>query len=193
MGLIEGFRVNILEVIGKDNLYTFGQYFYPLDLADDPITFAELKRQLRDSRMVHSEPWLDSLSDDIGFLFCFGISSGSAFYMLKGMYNSPKGERLIRGSQALRMNAPRFASNCAIWGGLYSVFESSMTYVRQKDDPWNNILSAAAASGFLKMRQGLGPASRSALFFGAAVALLEGWEIMDNKATSNVQSQLDKK
>ncbi|XP_022858983.1 chlorophyll a-b binding protein 3, chloroplastic-like [Olea europaea var. sylvestris] len=42
-GLVEGFRINILEVIGKDNLYSDGQYLYPLGLADDFITFADLK------------------------------------------------------------------------------------------------------------------------------------------------------
>ncbi|CAA3021575.1 Hypothetical predicted protein, partial [Olea europaea subsp. europaea] len=50
--------------------------------------------------MVRSRPWHDYLVDYTGNLFFFGIVCGPAFYMLNGMYNSPKGERLIWGLQA---------------------------------------------------------------------------------------------
>ncbi|CAI9778331.1 unnamed protein product [Fraxinus pennsylvanica] len=138
------------------------------------------------SRMVCDKPWFDRLLDQTVDYFRFGIVGGSAFNMLKGMYNSPKGERLIRGLQAVRMNAPRFGSRCAAFGGLSSVLESSMIHVRQKDDPWNSILSDAAAAGLLKMRRcrGLGPASRSALIFGSGMALLEGYLIVKNRVQS---------
>ncbi|CAA3015440.1 mitochondrial import inner membrane translocase subunit TIM17-2-like [Olea europaea subsp. europaea] len=109
--------------------------------------------------------------------------------MLKGMYNSPKGECLIRGSQAVRLYAPRWASYSAAWGGLSSVFRSSMINVRQKDDAWTSILLEVATIGFLNMRQGLGPTSRSALIVGSAMALFEGYlNIVENKVASNVQS-----
>ncbi|CAA3020854.1 mitochondrial import inner membrane translocase subunit TIM17-2-like [Olea europaea subsp. europaea] len=106
--------------------------------------------------MNRGKPWFEHLVDDTGELFGYGTVSGSAFYMLKGMYNSPKGECLSRGLQAVRMNVPRFASNFGIFGGLSSVLESSMIYARQKDDPWNSILASAASFGFLRMRRGIG-------------------------------------
>ncbi|KAL4278054.1 hypothetical protein GQ457_03G023790 [Hibiscus cannabinus] len=44
MGLVEGFYINDLLGVGEgNNLYPGGQYFDPLGLADDPVTFAELK------------------------------------------------------------------------------------------------------------------------------------------------------
>ncbi|XP_010267135.1 PREDICTED: mitochondrial import inner membrane translocase subunit TIM17-2-like [Nelumbo nucifera] len=134
------------------------------------------------------EPCPDRILDDIGGAFGMGAVGGSAFHFLKGIYNSPKGERLIGGSQAVRMNAPRVGGSFAVWGGLFSVFDCSMVYIRQKEDPWNSIFAGAATGGFLQMRQGLGAASRSALFGGVLLALIEGAGIMLNKVLSVPQN-----
>ncbi|OVA12489.1 Mitochondrial inner membrane translocase subunit Tim17/Tim22/Tim23/peroxisomal protein PMP24 [Macleaya cordata] len=130
------------------------------------------------------EPCPDRILDDIGGAFGMGAVGGSAFHFLKGIYNSPKGERLIGGTQAVRMNAPRVGGSFAVWGGLFSAFDCTMVYVRQKEDPWNSIFAGAATGGFLQMRQGLGAASRSALFGGCLLALIEGAGIMLNKVLS---------
>ncbi|XP_010249487.1 PREDICTED: mitochondrial import inner membrane translocase subunit TIM17-2-like [Nelumbo nucifera] len=134
------------------------------------------------------EPCPDRILDDIGGAFGMGGVGGSAFHFLKGIYNSPKGERVVGGSQAVRMNAPRVGGSFAVWGGLFSVFDCSMVYIRQKEDPWNSIFAGAATGGFLQMRQGLGAASRSALFGGVLLALIEGAGIMLNKVLSAPQN-----
>ncbi|KAL0333840.1 UNVERIFIED_CONTAM: Mitochondrial import inner membrane translocase subunit TIM17-2 [Sesamum calycinum] len=133
------------------------------------------------------EPCPDRILDDIGGAFGMGAVGGSAFHFLKGVYNSPKGTRLVGGSQAVRMNAPRIGGSFAVWGGLFSAFDCSMVYVRQKEDPWNSIIAGAATGGFLQMRQGMGAASRSALFGGVLLALIEGAGIMLNKVMSAPQ------
>ncbi|KAL3650783.1 hypothetical protein CASFOL_007186 [Castilleja foliolosa] len=127
------------------------------------------------------EPCPDRILDDIGGAFGMGAVGGAAFHFLKGTYNSPKGERLIGGSQAVRMNAPRVGGSFAVWGGLFSTFDCTMVYLRQKEDPWNSIIAGAATGGFLQMRQGMGAASRSAVFGGVLLALIEGAGIMLNK------------
>ncbi|KAI7994409.1 Mitochondrial import inner membrane translocase subunit TIM17-2 [Camellia lanceoleosa] len=86
------------------------------------------------------------------------------------------------------MNAPRVGGSFAVWGGLFSTFDCTMVYVRQKEDPWNSIIAGAATGGFLQMRQGLGAASRSALFGGVLLALIEGAGIMLNKVMSAQQN-----
>ncbi|EPS61913.1 hypothetical protein M569_12878 [Genlisea aurea] len=134
------------------------------------------------------EPCPDRILDDIGGAFGMGAVGGSAFHFLKGIYNSPKGERFLGGSQAVRMNAPRVGGSFAVWGGLFSTFDCSMVYVRQKEDPWNSIIAGAATGGFLQMRQGPGAASRSALFGGVLLALIEGAGIMLNKFMSSQQN-----
>ncbi|XP_047329259.1 mitochondrial import inner membrane translocase subunit TIM17-2-like [Impatiens glandulifera] len=134
------------------------------------------------------EPCPDRILDDIGGAFGMGAVGGAAFHYLKGTYNSPKGERVVGGYQAMRMNAPRVGGSFAVWGGLFSTFDCTMVYVRQKEDPWNSIIAGAATGGFLQMRQGLGAASRSALFGGVLLGLIEGAGIMLNKILSAQQN-----
>ncbi|KAF4351293.1 mitochondrial import inner membrane translocase subunit TIM17-2 [Cannabis sativa] len=133
------------------------------------------------------EPCPDRILDDIGGAFGMGAVGGSAFHFLKGVYNSPQGARLVGGSQAVRMNAPRVGGSFAVWGGLFSAFDCTMVYVRQKEDPWNSIIAGAATGGFLQMRQGFRAASRSAAFGGVLLALIEGAGIMLNKVLSQQQ------
>ncbi|KAK4261724.1 hypothetical protein QN277_004682 [Acacia crassicarpa] len=133
------------------------------------------------------EPCPDRILDDIGGAFGMGAVGGSAFHFIKGLYNSPKGSRLIGGSQAVRLNAPRVGGSFAVWGGLFSTFDCTMVYLRQKEDPWNSIIAGAATGGFLSMRQGLGASARSAAFGGILLAMIEGAGIMLNKFLSAQQ------
>nr|GLL27734.1 mitochondrial import inner membrane translocase subunit TIM17-1-like [Ipomoea trifida] len=130
------------------------------------------------------EPCPDRILDDVGGAFGMGAVGGSAFHFVKGLYNSPNGARMIGATQAVRMNAPRIGGSFAVWGGLFSVFDCSMVYVRQKEDPWNSIVAGAATGGVLSLRQGLGASARSAAFGGVLLALIEGAGIMLNKITS---------
>ncbi|XP_065850486.1 mitochondrial import inner membrane translocase subunit TIM17-2-like [Euphorbia lathyris] len=134
------------------------------------------------------EPCPDRILDDIGGAFGMGAVGGAAFHFIKGTYNSPAGARIIGGTQAVRMNAPRVGGSFAVWGGLFSAFDCTMVYARQKEDPWNSIFAGAATGGFLAMRQGLGASARSAVFGGVLLALIEGAGIMLNKVMSAQQS-----
>ncbi|KAL1209972.1 Mitochondrial import inner membrane translocase subunit TIM17-2 [Cardamine amara subsp. amara] len=127
------------------------------------------------------EPCPDRILDDIGGAFGMGAVGGAAFHFIKGSYNSPVGGRFVGGTQAVSMNAPRVGGSFAVWGGLFSTFDCSMVYLRQKEDPWNSIIAGAATGGFLSMRQGFGAASRSAVFGGVLLAMIEGAGIMLNK------------
>ncbi|CAI8616746.1 unnamed protein product [Vicia faba] len=133
------------------------------------------------------EPCPDRILDDIGGAFGMGAVGGSAFHFLKGLYNSPKGSRFVGASQAVRLNAPRVGGSFAVWGGLFSSFDCTMVYLRQKEDPWNSIFAGAATGGFLSMRQGLVASGRSAAFGGVLLALIEGAGIMLNKVLSAQQ------
>lgn len=135
------------------------------------------------------EPCPDRILDDVGGAFGMGAVGGSAFHFIKGLYNSPKGERCLGAAQAVRMNAPRIGGGFAVWGGLFSTFDCSLVYLRQKEDPWNSIIAGAATGGLLQMRQGLRASSRSALVGGTLLALIEGAGIMLNKFMSAQQQE----
>ncbi|KAL1292655.1 hypothetical protein HN51_053222 [Arachis hypogaea] len=135
------------------------------------------------------EPCPDRILDDIGGAFGMGAVGGSGFHFIKGFFNSPKGSRLVGASQAMRLNAPRLGGGFAVWGGLFSTFDCTLVYVRQKEDPWNSIMSGFAAGGFLAMRQGPAAAMRSALFGGILLALFEGAGIMVNKVIYAPQAE----
>ncbi|XP_050368012.1 mitochondrial import inner membrane translocase subunit TIM17-2-like [Argentina anserina] len=134
------------------------------------------------------EPCPDRILDDVGGAFGMGAVGGGAWHFFKGIYNSPSGTRLAGGAQAVRMNSPRVGGSFAVWGGLFSTFDCTMVYLRQKEDPWNSIISGAATGGFLSMRQGMGATARSALMGGVLLSLIEGAGIMLNKFTEHQQN-----
>ncbi|MCO5579899.1 hypothetical protein L7F22_033764 [Adiantum nelumboides] len=132
------------------------------------------------------EPCPDRILDDVGGAFGMGAVGGSAFHFIKGSKNSPKGERLLGGFQAVRMNAPRVGGSFAVWGGIFSTFDCSAVYLRQKEDPWNSIFAGAATGGFLQLRHGTRSATRSAIFGGVLLALIEGAGLMINRMLANM-------
>jgi import inner membrane translocase subunit TIM17 len=132
------------------------------------------------------EPCPDRILDDIGGAFSMGAVGGSAWHFIRGMKNSPRGERILGGTQAVRINAPRIGGSFAVWGGLFSTFDCSMVYLRQKEDPWNSIAAGAATGGFLQLRAGMRSSARSAVFGGVLLALIEGAGIMLNRLTANM-------
>ncbi|KAH9312747.1 hypothetical protein KI387_027782, partial [Taxus chinensis] len=136
------------------------------------------------------EPCPDRILGDMGGAFGMGAVGGSAFHFIKGLRNSPKGERFFGGVQAARMNAPGIGGRFGVWGGLFSVCDCSLVFARQKEDPWNSIIAGAATGGFLEMRKGFRAAGKSALVGGVLLALIEGAGIMLNRIVSENQQQM---
>lgn len=62
------------------------------------------------------------------------------------------------------------------------MFDCSLAYMRQKEDPWNAIMSGALTGGVLAARGGMGVAVRSAAFGGVLLALIEGLNIAITRA-----------
>ncbi|KAL3624063.1 hypothetical protein CASFOL_032879 [Castilleja foliolosa] len=80
--------------------------------AEPPPNFA------LNARMGIPESFQVHIFDNIVRSFAVGAVGGSAFHFLKGIHSSPKGARLVGGSQAVRMNAPRIGGSFAVWAGL---------------------------------------------------------------------------
>eukprot|EP00475_Leptophrys_vorax_P003794 TRINITY_DN12217_c0_g2_i1.p1 TRINITY_DN12217_c0_g2~~TRINITY_DN12217_c0_g2_i1.p1 ORF type:complete len:282 (+),score=-27.73 TRINITY_DN12217_c0_g2_i1:69-914(+) len=130
------------------------------------------------------EPCPDRILDDVGGAFAMGALGGSAWHFIRGAKNSPRGERLLGGTQAVRLNGPRIGGSFAVWGGLFSTFDCSLVYLRQKEDPWNSIAAGFLTGGFLQLRAGPRSALQSAIFGGCILGLIEGAGIMLNRLTA---------
>lgn len=55
---------------------------------------------------------------------------------------------------AIKERSPIVAGNFAVWGGMFSTIDCSLVYMRQKEDPWNSIMSGALTGGILAARNG---------------------------------------
>lgn len=56
---------------------------------------------------------------------------------------------------AMKERSPIVGGNFAVWGGMFSTIDCSLVYVRQKEDPWNSIMSGALTGGILAARNGI--------------------------------------
>lgn len=53
---------------------------------------------------------------------------------------------------AVKERAPIIGGNFAVWGGMFSTIDCTLVYLRQKEDPWNSIISGFATGGILAAR-----------------------------------------
>lgn len=120
------------------------------------------------------EPCPFRILEDMGGGFCMGAIGGSIFHLFRGARNNPVGERLQGGLYAARARGPITGGSFAVWGGLYSSFDCTFSAIRQKEDPWNSILSGAATGGVLAARAGPKAALRNAVVGGVLLGLIEG-------------------
>ena len=121
-------------------------------------------------------PW--RILDDVGGAFAMGAVGGTLWHSVKGWRNSPRGERWLGMSHAVKSRAPVLGGNFGVWGGLFSSFDCTLAAVRHKEDPWNSIISGAATGGVLAARAGRKAMAKNALIGGVLLALIEGLGIM---------------
>ena len=91
---------------------------------------------------------------------------------------APAGARLAGSMSAVTARAPVLGGQFAVWGGLFACCDCTLTAVRQKEDPWNSILSGATTGGLLAARAGPQAMASAAVVGGVLLALIEGMGIM---------------
>lgn len=156
-------------------------------MASDPSTGRPRSAPVDHGR----EPCPDRILDDIGGAFGMGAVGGGLWHLVKGLRNSPSGQRFRGGVEAIRREAPRLGGSFAIWGGLFSTFDCTLVFLRQKEDPWNSIGAGALTGGILQLRSGLRSAARSAAFGGVLLAMIEGLGIILTKMSSPPTPRMD--
>jgi len=111
-----------------------------------------------------------------------GNIGGGMWHAIKGARMAPSGARLAGSLSAVQARAPILGGQFAVWGCLFACCDCSLTAVRQKEDPWNSIVSGAATGGILAARAGPRAVVQAAAVGGVLLALIEGMGIMLTKA-----------
>ena len=122
----------------------------------------------------HRAPCPGRIFEDLGVGFSIGCIGGSLWYFLKGMWNAPRRQRIMGGLLHVRNRAPFLGGSFAMWGGVFSSIDCLMIYYRQKDDPWNAVVSGFMTGGVLAIRGGLSMAFKNAAIGGLILLLIEG-------------------
>lgn len=138
----------------------------------------------RQSGMADREPCPWRIVDDVGGAFCMGNIGGGLWHSIKGARMAPAGARLAGSLSSVQARAPVLGGQFAVWGGLFACCDCTLTAVRQKEDPWNSIISGAATGGLLAARAGPRAMASAAAVGGVLLALIEGMGIMFTKMTA---------
>lgn len=112
--------------------------------------------------------------DDVGGAFALGAGGGTIWHLVKGWRNSPRGERMLGMTTAVKVRAPVLGGNFAVWGLLFSSFDCTLVGIRKKEDPWNSITAGACTSGLLAIRAGRKAVAKNFVIGGVLLALIEG-------------------
>lgn len=136
-------------------------------------------------------PW--RIIDDCGGAFSMGLIGGGFFNMISGARNAPAGlnRRLLGGVIKVKERAPILGGQFAAWGICFSSFDCTFAYIRQKEDPWNSIMSGAAAGAVMVARQGTKNMIGSAIIGGVLLGLIEGMGILMNSFASQAYRPMD--
>ena len=132
----------------------------------------------RQSGLADREPCPWRIVDDVGGAFAMGAIGGGLWHVIKGARMAPAGARMAGSISAVTARAPVLGGQFGVWGGLFACCDCTLTAVRQKEDPWNSIISGATTGGLLAARAGPQAMASAAMVGGVLLALIEGMGIM---------------
>ena len=93
--------------------------------------------------------------DDFGIGFCLGSAMGFCGAFIKGAWHAPKREKFFGGIRLAVKRSPLFATNFALWAGIFGIGQCSLLHLTGNDSVMNQVISGAMAGGLLNMRGGL--------------------------------------
>ena len=85
--------------------------------------------------------------------------------------------------------APTLGGNFAVWGGLFAVYDCSLSKLRHKEDSWNAITAGALTGGTLAARAGGKAMMINAFIGGALLAFIEGISVLVSRQSSESPAQ----
>mmetsp|Transcript_21277 Transcript_21277/g.31664 ORF Transcript_21277/g.31664 Transcript_21277/m.31664 type:complete len:176 (+) Transcript_21277:27-554(+) len=123
---------------------------------------------------MERDPCPKRIWTDMGGAFTMGAVAGSLMHGYKGARNAPRGDKLRGLFRGIRVKAPMLGGQFAVWGGCFSTFDCSLSYIRGTEDQWNSISAGAFTGALLAARQGLKAAVGAGIAGGLILGIMEG-------------------
>ena len=122
-----------------------------------------------------------------------GLIGGALFNGIQGARHAPTGlnRRFFGAVVRTKERAPVLGGQFAAWGLCFATFDCTFAHLRQKEDPWNSIMSGAAAGAVMAARQGPKHMAGSALVGAVLLGLIEGVGIMLNRMMAESYRPMD--
>ena len=92
--------------------------------------------------------------DDFGIGFCQGSALGFMGAFVKGAWHSPRREKFFGGIRLATKRSPLFATNFALWAGIFGIGQCGLQSLTGTDSAMNQVISGAMAGGILNCRGG---------------------------------------
>ncbi|XP_044008606.1 mitochondrial import inner membrane translocase subunit Tim17-B-like [Aphidius gifuensis] len=129
--------------------------------------------------------------EDTGGAFALGLIGGGLFQGIQGFRNAPSGlnKRFIGSITAIKTRSPMLAGSFAMWGATFASVECTLIHYRQKEDPWNTIMSGTITGAILATRSGVGAMAASAVFGGVLLSLMEVIGVFTTRKNAEVFKQ----
>ena len=119
-------------------------------------------------------PFPGNITYHISDSFLTGYSVGSIFYFIKGVYISPKNNRIKGGIKFIKDRAKKLGGNFALWSLLYSLSYNGISKFRKKNDILNNTFAGFSTGFIMSFRNGWKNSFKSGLTSTAFLLFVEG-------------------
>ena len=118
-------------------------------------------------------PYPAKIFYDIGDSFITGISLGSVYYLIKGLYMSEKKHKIKGALKLITNKAPIVGGNFAWWSLIYNLSYYSALTLRKKNDIINPLIACFSAGSIFHLRKGWRPSIKNGLNSCMYMGLIE--------------------
>ena len=101
-----------------------------------------------------SEKLRQTICERLGYGYMVGITAGACMYFCSGLFNAPRGQRLVTGFLSVRNRAPLLGGSVAMWSGSFAATSGYLKYYRQTDDEWNDTIGGGLTAFLIHLRSG---------------------------------------
>ena len=123
--------------------------------------------------MNYQIPFPGNLTYHISDSFLTGYSLGTIYYVIKGIYITPKNYKIKGTIKYIKDRAKKLGGNFALWSLFYSLSFNGICKLRKKNDILNNAFAGFSTGFIMNFRNGFKYSFRSGLTSSFFCSLLK--------------------